>query len=128
MTNLARPDDGQAQYRMNEATEPKPTLIDHDQDVLLRCPRLGHEINFGYCRQETRGKPCRLILDCWWERFDVRTFLRTHLPEEVMAAVEKASSSPPPAKMMSLLDLMEQTKARLASESASSEDPPKRQT
>ena len=109
---------------MNEATEPKPTLIDHDQDVLLRCPRLGHEINFGYCRQETRSKPCRLILDCWWERFDVRTFLRTHLPEEVMAAVEKASSSPPPAKMMSLLDLMEQTKARLAAENKSSGDPP----
>jgi hypothetical protein len=49
-------------------------LKEHDQDVLPRCPRLGHELTFGYCRQESRGKPCRLILDCWWERFDAQQF------------------------------------------------------
>jgi hypothetical protein len=65
-------------------------LSDHDQDVLPRCPRLGHELTFGYCRRETGGKPCRLILDCWWERFDVRSFLQAHLPEEAMAQVERA--------------------------------------
>jgi len=34
-------------------------LNEHDQDLLLRCRRLGHEVTFGYCRQETGGKPCR---------------------------------------------------------------------
>lgn len=43
---------------------------------------------------------------------------------EAMAAVEKASSSPPPSKMMSLLDLIQQTKARLATESEIPRDPP----
>ena len=53
-------------------------LNEHDQDLLLRCCRLGHEVTFGYCRQETGGKPCRLVLDCWWEQFDVRSFLQAH--------------------------------------------------
>ena len=64
-------------------------LNEHDQDVLLRCPRLGHEVSFGYCRQETRGKSCRLILNCWWEQFDVRSFLQANLPEADMAQVER---------------------------------------
>ena len=88
-------------------------LNEHDQDVLLRCRRLGHEVSFGYCRQETRGKPCRLILNCWWEQFDVRSFLQANLPAADMAQVERAGDSPPPAKVLSLVDLIQQTKDRL---------------
>jgi hypothetical protein len=122
-----RIESGHAQDEMRETTQTKAMLTDHDHDVLLRCCRLGHEVAFGYCRQETRGKPCRLILGCWWERFDVRAFLRAHLPEEVTADVEKANSSPPPSKMLSLLDLIHQAKSGLASESEISRDPPQRQ-
>ena len=46
-------------------------LNEHGQDLLLRCPRLGHEVTVGYCRRETGAKPCRSIMDCWWERLDV---------------------------------------------------------
>jgi len=91
-------------------------LNEHDQDVLPRCPRLGHELTFGYCRQETRGKPCRLILDCWWERFDVRAFLQANLPEEAMAQVERTGAAPPPSKVLSLVDLIQQAKDRIAVE------------
>ena len=96
-------------------------LNDHDQDVLPRCPRLGHELTFGYCRQETRGRPCRLILDCWWERFDVRSFLQTHLPEEAMAQAERAGAAPPPSKVLSLVDLIQQAKDRIAVEKPDAE-------
>jgi hypothetical protein len=89
-------------------------LTEHDLDVLPRCRRLGQEVAFGYCRQETNGKPCRWILDCWWERFDVRAFLHAHLSEEAMAQVERAGASPPPSKMLSLLDIIQQAKDRLA--------------
>jgi len=89
-------------------------LSDHDQELHPRCRRLGHEVSFGYCRQETGGKPCRLILDCWWEQFDVRGFLQAHLSEEGMAQVERASTSPPPSKVLSLVELIEQAKQRLA--------------
>jgi len=91
-------------------------LTEHDQDVLPRCRRLGHELTFGYCRQETRGKPCRLILDCWWEQFDVRSFLQANLPEEAMAQVERAGAAPPPSKVLSLLDIVQQARDRLGLE------------
>ncbi len=90
-------------------------LNEHDQDVLARCPRLGQEITFGYCRQEAGSKPCRLILNCWWERFDVRGFLQAHLSEEAMAQVERASASSPLPKALSLVELIEQAKQRLTS-------------
>ena len=89
-------------------------LNEHDEDILPRCRRLGHEVTFGYCRQETSGRPCRLILDCWWERFDVRSFLQAHLSAEDMAQVEQAAASPAPSKVLSLLDLIQQAKQRLA--------------
>jgi hypothetical protein len=88
-------------------------LEQHDADVLPRCRRLGHEITFGYCRRENFGKPCRLILDCWWERFDVRGFLHAHLTAEAISQLEGTAVAPPPPKMQSLLDLIQQTKKRL---------------
>ena len=96
-------------------------LSEHDQDILPRCPRLGHELTFGYCRQEAGRKPCRLILDCWWERFDVRSFLQAHLPEEAMAQVERAGVAPPPSKVLSLMDLIQQAKDRIAVEKSDAE-------
>jgi hypothetical protein len=88
-------------------------LNEHDQDLHPRCRRLGEEVTFGYCRQESGGKPCRLILDCWWEQFDVRSFLQAHLSEEDMAQVERAAAAPPPSKMLSLVELIQQAKDRL---------------
>jgi hypothetical protein len=91
-------------------------LNEHDQDLLPRCRRLGHEVTFGYCRQETGGKPCRLVLDCWWERFDVRSFLQANLSEDAMAQVERAAASPAPSKVLSLVEIIQQAKDRLAAE------------
>ena len=102
-------------------------LNEHDQDLLLRCRRLGHEVTFGYCRHETGGKPCRLILDCWWERFDVRSFLQAHLPEEDMAQVERAGASPPPSKVLNLVEMIQQAKDRLALEPPDAANRPQRE-
>ncbi len=93
-----------------------PMLTDHDEDVLPRCRRLGHEVMFGYCRRESDRKPCRLVLDCWWEKFDVRAFLLAHLSPEDMAQVERVNASPPPSKMLSLVEIVEQAKQRLSAE------------
>ncbi len=69
-------------------------LNEHDQDLLLRCCHLGHEVAFAYCRRETAGKPCRLIINCWWEQFDVRSFLQAHLQEEDMAKLSVPTALP----------------------------------
>jgi hypothetical protein len=96
-------------------------LSEHDHEVLPRCRRLGHEVTFAYCRREASGSPCRLVLDCWWEHFDVRTFLQAHLAPEAMARVEQAAITPPPSKMLSLLDLIEQARERVGRPSADHE-------
>ncbi|OQX65883.1 MAG: hypothetical protein B5M55_02390 [Desulfococcus sp. 4484_242] len=76
-------------------------------DYTIRCPRLGQQISFSYCRTENRGLPCFKTLDCWYSHFHVEAFLKEALtPEEW----EKAFSSPPKPKLISLVELIEQAK------------------
>ena len=78
----------------------------------IRCRRLGHQVPFGYCRLESDGQPCRLVRDCWWERFDIHTYLRENFPAEVCAAFE--AECPPPDKTLSLVEIIRQAQQRLA--------------
>jgi hypothetical protein len=80
-----------------------------DEDYKIRCPRLGHQITFSYCRIETKGLPCFKTLDCWHEHFLVEDFLREELTSQEW---KKAFEGPPKPKMLSLLDLIEQAKKR----------------
>jgi len=75
-----------------------------------RCPMLGHDVHFSYCREPGRQLPCSRILDCWWQTFDVRAFLRGHLSEEDIARV----LAPPKDKAATLIELI--AKARKANE------------
>jgi len=78
-------------------------------DYNIRCPRLGHQISFSYCRSENLGLPCFKTLDCWHDHFLVEEFLREKLtPEEW----DKVFGSPPKPKMLSLVELIEQAKKR----------------
>jgi hypothetical protein len=85
-----------------------------DDDLQIRCPKLGSQIYFSYCVKENQGVPCYRTLDCWFERFEVKAFLKKSLtPAEWKAAFEK----PPKPKMISLLELIEQAKNRQTKES-----------
>lgn len=75
-----------------------------------RCPRLGHDVPFSYCRSPGTDLPCGRISDCWWELFDVEAFLRAHYSEEQIQQI----LAPPKNKTLSLFELIE--KARKASE------------
>jgi hypothetical protein len=80
-----------------------------DDAYQIRCPRLGHQISFTYCRSENRGLPCFKTLDCWYDHFLVEVHLRAALsPDEWKRAFEV----PPKPKMLSLLELIEQAKQR----------------
>ncbi len=87
------------------------TETDNEKDRLeQRCPRLGGPITFKYCRQGGEGqKPCFKIIDCWWETFDVKTYLEEILSESEFKALVNAK---PPDKINSLIDLIEQAKQR----------------
>jgi hypothetical protein len=97
--------------RVHVATE-------HDERR-LRCRRLGHEVTFGYCRTQEGESVCALILDCWWEAFDVAGFLRKHLEPEEFERLARRGFRP---KVTSLLDLVQQ--AREAAQAEPHSPPP----
>jgi len=82
-----------------------------NDDYTIRCPRLGHQITFSYCRSEREGLPCFKTLDCWYMHFDVEKYMRTQLSDEDFDKAFKPSGK---TKMMSLLDLIEEAKKRTA--------------
>jgi hypothetical protein len=63
---------------------------------VTRCRRLGHEVTFHYCLTQEGHTVCPLILNCWWEVFDVVTFLREILTEEEFQALVQRRAAPPP--------------------------------
>lgn len=76
----------------------------------LRCPRLGSIIEFQYCLISGEDDlPCWKILDCWWEIFDVESYLKANLPEAVF---ERLASARPANKVASILEIAEQAKKR----------------
>ncbi len=83
---------------------------DEKDELERRCPRLGGPIPFSYCKTTgENGLPCFKIMDCWWETFDIRTYLENNLSETAFKAISEAR---PPDKIMSILDLIEQAKQR----------------
>ena len=82
-----------------------------DDSFQIRCPRLGQQIHFSYCRQENMGLPCFKTLDCWHIHFQVVEHLQLELsPSEWNDAFEK----PTTPKMVSLAELIEKAQ-KLAS-------------
>jgi len=75
-----------------------------------RCPMLGNDVPFSYCRAPARDLPCRRIFDCWWETFDVRAFLGGHFTEDDIARI----LAPPKDRTVTLIELIE--RARKANE------------
>ena len=73
-----------------------------------RCPMLGHDVHFGYCRAPGRELPCGKVFDCWWELFDVEAFVRAHYSQEDIARV----LGPRQDKVATLVDLIRKAQAR----------------
>ena len=73
----------------------------------IRCPRLGHQIPFSYCRIENNGLPCFKTLDCWYQYFQVEDFLKKELSEEEFKKISRKQVKP---KVLSLLEMIEQAK------------------
>jgi hypothetical protein len=71
-----------------------------------RCPMLGHDIRFAYCRQPGRDLPCGRIGDCWWEMFDVESFIRANYTDEQVRQILSATRP----KILSLIELIQQAR------------------
>ena len=54
--------------------------------------------------------PCYKILDCWWEVFDVTSYLKAHLPEVDFCRLLEDRNRP--NRMESILELVEKFKSK----------------
>lgn len=77
------------------------------EDYMIRCPKLGHQIVFSYCRSENLGLPCARTLDCWFSHFPVEPYLQKELG---LKKWEQVFDTAPKQKMVSLLELIEQAR------------------
>ena len=93
----------------------KKTAIDASKDYLeRRCPRLGGPVTFKYCREHAGADlPCWKVFDCWWETFDVNTYFKQQLSE---ADFQTLVNMKPKPKVVSLVELIEQTRKNLSEE------------
>ncbi len=83
-----------------------------EKQLVRRCPRLGGPVAFFYCTAcEADAQPCGKIIDCWWETFDVVRYLEDTLAPEVF---DRLTCTQPASKISQLVDIIEQSKKRLA--------------
>ncbi|MDD5168920.1 MAG: hypothetical protein PHN75_08885 [Syntrophales bacterium] len=75
----------------------------------IRCPRLGHEVPFSYCRREAGDLPCLKILSCWQPFFPVESMLKEEMPAEVWVRFMERK---PKDKLVTIIDLIEAAKRR----------------
>lgn len=69
---------------------------------------LGHAVPFGYCRLLNNNLPCGKVLDCWFETIPVEKFIEDSYTEQERERI----FTPAPAKVNTLLDLIEKAKKR----------------
>ena len=75
--------------------------------LLIRCPRLGGEVTFAYCRAEGGDLPCPRIVPCWRVCMPIADYLvQTLTPDQI----ELFTSQVPREKIISLVELLEAVK------------------
>ena len=78
-------------------------MIKQHDDKTIRCPRVGGEVNFRFCRFENNMLPCRFIAGCWQGQMDIEALLQEHYTEEELDRI----FAPPQPRMERLVGLME---------------------
>jgi hypothetical protein len=87
-------------------------MIHHNKENLnRRCPRLGGPVSFRYCLESAEDEaPCWKIIECWWEIFDIATYLEKCLPLEKL---NKLMGKRPVPKIESLVELIQKAQKNL---------------
>ena len=75
--------------------------------LLIRCPRLGGEVTFSYCRVEGGDLPCMRIVACWQCCIPVAEYLRERLSPEQL---ERFAEQRPKERIATLVELIEAAK------------------
>jgi len=73
----------------------------------IRCPRLGGEVTFAYCKRENGGLPCPRSIRCWSIYFPVESYLREKLTEDEW---DNCFNQQPRDKIASIFEIVEKLK------------------
>lgn len=76
---------------------------------LIRCPKLGDEMTFSYCLQESGELPCARIIRCWSSLIDVESFLKEKLTPDKW---NNFAGTQTKDKVVSLIELIEAAKSK----------------
>ncbi len=86
----------------------KPIIPSEWTNCIIRCSKLGHEVNLKYCAIENNGLPCTKILQCWKDIDGLENWLRDSLGEPAYSNYFGQSLQKP--KVLSLVELIEKFK------------------
>jgi len=82
-------------------------MIEEYDALIIRCPQLGGEIPFRYCRTINEELPCRRIVVCWEFRIEISKFLSEHYSID---QIQRALAPPSKTRIEALIDLIEKAK------------------
>jgi hypothetical protein len=88
------------------AQQDEHSKYDHLQ---IRCPRLGGEVPFSYCRVEGGDLPCPRIAICWHPYLPIEAYLRENLTQSQW---DRLFNQFPKDKITTLVELIEAAKKR----------------
>jgi hypothetical protein len=83
-----------------------PMIEEHDA-LIMRCPMLGGEVPFHYCRTVNEDLPCRKIIICWEFRIEIGHFLNEHYSFD---QIQRALAPPTKTRLDTILELIEKAK------------------
>jgi len=78
-------------------------MIDRYDSSRAHCRKLGHHLEFVYCRTVSDGLPCSKIFDCWFTSLPIAEFINQHYSAEEISRI----FAPPKDKITSILELVD---------------------
>jgi hypothetical protein len=85
----------------------RSTMIEEYDALIIRCPQLGGEVPFKYCRTLNEDFPCRKIMVCWEFRIEISKFLGEHYSID---QIQCALAPPTKTRLDTILDIIEKAK------------------
>lgn len=75
--------------------------------VEIRCPKLGCEITFAYCKQEQGDLPCARAIKCWQPYFPIDAYLNKILSD---ADRERFYNTQPQGRLATIFETVDRVK------------------
>lgn len=95
------------QTLINPSTPAESLMIEEHDALVIRCPQLGGEIPFRYCRTVNENLPCRRIVVCWEFRVEISKFLSEHYSvDQIQCALAPSAKS----RLDTILEMIEKAK------------------